>query len=195
MVPNHATQTDPYLHEIKGAAAATLGQVPIANGAGGAPFGTLATNGSGSVVKTAIIQSHTTLTGTTLIPFDNTIPQLTEGDNIFNINWTPSTTGNIIRVSAVLFGAYSVAANITAALFLDSTVNAIAAVARQTTIINQSFGLDLVWEITAPSVTTIAFKVQLGGSTAGTWTLNGNAGTAIFGGMAASTLVLTEIRP
>lgn len=37
----HASITDPNIHECKGAASATLGQVPIANGTGGAPFGTL----------------------------------------------------------------------------------------------------------------------------------------------------------
>ena len=194
MVPNHATQTDPYLHEIKGAAVATLGQVPIANGAGGAPFGALPTGGSGSVVRTTVVLSNTTLTGTTLIPFDNTIPQLTEGNNIFTVNWTPTGIGNGIRITASLFGAYSVAANVTAALFQDSTVNAVAAVATQTTSINESFKLDLIWQVTAPSLTAIAFKLQVGGSTAGTLTINGNAGTAIFGGVAASSMIITEIK-
>ena len=194
MVPNHATQTDPYLHEIKGASTATLGQVPIANGSGGAPFGALPTGGGGSVVKTTVVLSNTTLTGTTLIPFDNTIPQLSEGNNVFTVNWTPTGIGNGIRITAVIFGAYSVAANVTAALFQDSTANAVAAVATQTTVANQSFSLELVWQVTAPSLTAIAFKLQLGGSTAGTLTINGNSGTAIFGGVAASSLIITEIK-
>lgn len=37
----HSTLTGASLHQIKGAASATLGQVPIGDGAGGAPFGTL----------------------------------------------------------------------------------------------------------------------------------------------------------
>lgn len=37
----HANLTGTDLHEIKGASTATAGQVPIANGSGGAPFGTL----------------------------------------------------------------------------------------------------------------------------------------------------------
>lgn len=39
---NHSTLTGADLHEIKGAAAATSGQIPVANGSGGAPFTTLA---------------------------------------------------------------------------------------------------------------------------------------------------------
>lgn len=38
---NHSTLTGADLHEIKGAAAATSGQIPVANGSGGAPFTTL----------------------------------------------------------------------------------------------------------------------------------------------------------
>jgi len=38
---DHATITDPLLHEIKGAAAATSGQIPVSNGAGAAPFTTI----------------------------------------------------------------------------------------------------------------------------------------------------------
>jgi hypothetical protein len=37
----HASITDPEIHECKGASSATLGQVPISDGVGGAPFGTL----------------------------------------------------------------------------------------------------------------------------------------------------------
>jgi len=35
----HKNLTDPSLHEVKGAAAATSGQVPISDGVGSAPFG------------------------------------------------------------------------------------------------------------------------------------------------------------
>ena len=41
----HSILTDPELHEIKGAAAATAGQIPVANGTGGTVF----TNGPGNL--------------------------------------------------------------------------------------------------------------------------------------------------
>lgn len=40
----HRVITDAQLHEIKGAASASAGTVPIANGSGGAPFGVLPIN-------------------------------------------------------------------------------------------------------------------------------------------------------
>lgn len=41
MTTPHSTLTGTDLHEVKGASTATSGQVPIANGTGGAPFGKL----------------------------------------------------------------------------------------------------------------------------------------------------------
>lgn len=41
MAVSHKDLTGTDLHEIKGASTATSGQVPVSNGAGGAPFGTL----------------------------------------------------------------------------------------------------------------------------------------------------------
>ncbi len=191
----HASLTDPNIHEIKGAATATAGQIPVATGAGTAPFATVAgINTSGSFVKAGTTLSQATSTGTTLIPYDNTIPQITEGDQYLTSAWTPAATGNKIKVKAVILGSYSVAAVITAALFKDATANALAAVAVQTTAVNQITMITLEWEITAASTALTNFYVRVGGSTAGTFTFNGNAGVAVFGGVASSSLTITEAK-
>ena len=194
MLPNHATQTDPYLHEAKGASTATAGQVLTATGRGTATFQNPVTGGSGSVVKTQTTVSQTTLTGTTTIPFDNTIPQSTEGTNFFSVAYTPTATGNLILVETTVYGAYSVAAHVIAALFQDSTANALAAISMQTTTTNQDVHLTLVYQFTAASTAATTLKLNVGGSTAGTFTLNGNAGTSIFGGVATSSFRITEIK-
>jgi len=194
MIPNHATQTDPYLHEAKGATTATAGQVLTATGSGTATFQSPSVGGSGSIVKTQSTLSQTTLTGTTLIPFDNTIPQLAEGTNVFSVVFTPTAIGNKIRIEARVFGAYSVAAHVTAALFQDATADALAAVSAQTTTTNQDIEHTLVYVYTAASTSTTTLKLNIGGSTAGTYTMNGNAGTSIFGGVATSSFIVTEIK-
>ena len=190
----HSSLTDPALHECKGAAAAPAGYVNTSNGDGTATYQAPATGGSGSVVKTQTTVSTTMLTGTTLIPFDNSIPQTTEGTIFFSVAFTPTAIGNKIRVEAQLFGAYSVAAHVTAALFQDATANALAAVSTQTTTTNQDANHVLVYEFTAASTSATTLKVNVGGSTAGTYTFNGNAGAALFGGVATSTLRITEIK-
>lgn len=190
----HSTLTDPALHECKGAAAAPAGYVNTSNGDGTATYQAPVSGGSGSVVKTQTTVSTTMLTGTTLIPWDNTIPQSTEGTNFFSIVFTPMATGNKIRVEAQLFGAYSVAAHVTAALFQDATANALAAISAQTTTTNQDVNLALTYEFTAASTSATTLKINAGGSTAGTFTLNGNAGAALFGGVAVSSVKITEIK-
>lgn len=190
----HSTLTDPALHECKGAAAATLGQVLTAQGDGTAIFDTPASGGSGSVVKSTTTNSTTLLTSTTLTPFDNTIPQVSEGLNVFTSVWTPAATGNKIRVEATIFGAYSVAAHVTASLYQDAVTNAVAACAQKVTAANDGFTLKLTYEFTAASTSATTFKVNIGGSTAGTVTVNGNAGGAWFGGVAMSSLVITETK-
>jgi hypothetical protein len=190
----HSTLTDPALHECKGASTAPAGYVNTATGTGTAVYLAPATGGSGSVVKTQTTVSQTTLTGTTTIPFDNTIPQSNEGTNFFSVVIAPSATGNLIRVEATIFGAYSVAAHVIAALFQDANANALSAVSVQTTTTNQDVHLTLVYQFTAASTSSTTLKLNVGGSTAGTFTLNGNAGTAIFGGVATSTFRVTEIK-
>lgn len=190
----HSSLTDPALHECKGAAAATVGQVLTATGSGTATFQAPASGGSGSIVKTQTTVATTMLTGTTLIPWDNSIPQTTEGTNFFSVAFTPTAIGNKIRVEAQLFGAYSVAAHVTAALFQNATAGALAAVSTQTTTTNQDANHLLVYEFTAASTSATTLKINVGGSTAGTYTFNGNAGAAMFGGVATSTLRITEVK-
>lgn len=194
MLPNHATQTDPYLHECKGASTATAGQVVTANGDGTATFQSPVSGGSGSVVKTQAIVSTTLLTSAVLIPFDNTIPQIGEGLSVFSAAFTPSTIGNKIRVEAQVYGAYSVASHVVAAMFQDTTADALAAVSVQTTTTNQDTLHTLIYEFTASSTSSTTISVRVGGASAGTYTFNGNAGASIFGGVATSTLRITEIK-
>ena len=194
MVPNHATQTDPYLHEAKGASTATAGQVLTATGLGTATFQAPATGGSGSIVKTASSISNSTATGTTLIPLDDTIPQITEGTEFITLSFTPTTIGNKIRVSANIFGAYSVAAKVTTALFEGTTANALMAAASTVSASNDVMMQSLVWEGTVASLSTLTYRLRIGGSTAGTFTLNGSAGARLFGGVGYSNIIVTEIK-
>lgn len=194
MVPNHATQTDPYLHEVKGASTAALGSVLTGNGNGTATFQTPATGASGSVVKTASSLVNSLATGTTLIPFDDTIPQITEGTEFSTISYTPLAIGNKIRVTANVFGAYSVAAKVTAAIFEGSTANALSAAAETVATANDCVQHMVVYEGTVASLSALTYRLRIGGSTAGTYSLNGSAGSRLFGGVGFSNMIVTEIK-
>lgn len=57
-------------------------------------------------------------TATTVMPADNTKPQITEGDEAFSISYTPKRSDSIVMIEAVLSGSAGPGVNSTAALFM-----------------------------------------------------------------------------
>lgn len=148
----------------------------------------------GVQIQTQRTDTGALATGTTVIPADNTIPQITEGD-LYLTQAITSTSGNVLRVRARLFLANSAAAGnaIVAAMFLDANVNAIAVTER----VMQSAGgvecleLEMLIVATAASHT---ITVRAGGSSAGTTSFNGSAGTQRYNGTANSFIEIEELK-
>ncbi len=131
-------------------------------------------------------------TGSTTIPRDDTIPQNSEGDQYMSLAITPKASANILVIDVVFIGSVSGGgSSFYAALFQDSTANALAAsgtnYANQVTINIVSFRHIM----TAGTTSSTTFKVRAGG-TAGTLTFNGESGSRIFGGVLASSIMITE---
>lgn len=133
-------------------------------------------------------------TGTTVIPADDTIPQNTEGDQYMSLAITPKASANILVIT--------VACNISAnsgegpcvALFQDSTANALAAARGGVSINGQNFPAVVTFNhiMTAGTTSATTFKVRAGSTAAGTNTFNGSAGSRLYGGIMASSIVITE---
>lgn len=134
-------------------------------------------------------------TGTTTIPLDDTIPQNTEGDQYMTLSITPKSATSTLNISVNWFGASSQAspATMIAALFQDSTANALAV--GWCLSGGAGYPISICFNFTMTSGTTSAttFKVRAGCNTAGTTTFNGIAGGRDFGGKLASSIVITEI--
>jgi hypothetical protein len=138
------------------------------------------------------------VTCSTTIPFDNSIPQNTEGTEVLTVTITPQSTSNILVVSfASMVGNGSASTQVTAALFRDSVVDALAAQAggvvtgTSTNVVPISF----TYYLTAPSTSSQTYKIRVGNS-AGTVYVNGDtSGVQLYGGVAATTLIVTEIAP
>jgi hypothetical protein len=82
----------------------------------------------GSVLQTANSVTGAVATGTTVLPFDDTIPQNTEGDQYMSQAITPRAAANVLRTqSAIAACGHSVAVVKSMALFKDSVANALAA--------------------------------------------------------------------
>ncbi len=167
------------------------GQVLTSNGASALPTFQPAT---GFVKQRVSTLTGSSATGTTVMPFDDTIPQNTEGDEYMTLAITPTSSSNILVIDVFAVASYSIGVGnaISMALFQDSTAGALAAVAISS---NSSGSVNLPtlrYIMTAGTTSSTTFKTRIGGGLAGTITFNGNAGTRIFGGVCASSMMITE---
>lgn len=146
----------------------------------------------GQVIQTQRNDTGAVATGTTLIPADDTIPQNTEGDQYLSQAITPSSAANVLSWRSQLALASSVGNNIEAALFQDTTANAL-----KSTLM--TFGaasptiLTLDHLMLAATTVATTGKVRAGGSNAGTTTFNGNASARLYGGAYNSYLQVAEV--
>jgi hypothetical protein len=149
---------------------------------------------SGDVVQVVNTIVSTVATGTTAIPFDDSIPQKTEGTEYMTLAITPKNAANklIIQVSCYLSNSNNNQSP-TVALFQDDTADALAAAVHVHTTGNQMGHIHLTHYMVAGTTSATTFKVRGGSGVGATTTFNGYSGTRIFGGVSASSITITEI--
>jgi len=147
----------------------------------------------GSVVQVVSFETGTVATGATTIPLDNTIPQNTEGTEFMTLAITPKSTTNKLRIEVVFYGSRGGAGDLIVALFQDTTANALAAASFYVDTNTGRITMSFSHFMTAGTVSSTTFKVRAGGDVAGTVTFNGFSGGQAFGGVAASSITITEI--
>jgi len=131
-------------------------------------------------------------TGTTVIPADNTLPQITEGTELLTVSITPKFTTSILRVTVGGMGfGLSSAAAVTMALFRDSTADAFGISFQRIGIISTDFRqFHIDRHVNSGSLTPTTFRLRIGhDGTGGTWYVN----TGIFTGFDGLTMTVTEI--
>lgn len=127
------------------------------------------------------------------IPLDDTIPQSGEGAQWNSVTITPTSATNRLRIEAefsVLMS--SGASTATAALFQDSTADALAASAIYIPGGYQE-PLRVSHEMAAGTTSATTFKVRAG-MAAGTLYVNGDTGARKYGGVSAVRIRVTEIK-
>lgn len=174
------------------------------NGALGTPASGTLTNctglpttglGAGGVVQVVNTQSGAVATGTTVLPIDDTPPQKTEGDEYMTLAVTPTNASNKLRIDVVVTISNSAAGGyISAALFQDTTSDALAATTAWQASANGTMNLKFTHYMAAGTTSATTFKVRAGSGTAGTSTFNGIAAARYFGGVMASSITITEIK-
>jgi len=149
--------------------------------------------GLGMVAQTVSTNYSAVATGTTLIPFDDTIPQITEGTEFMTQAITPKSTTNTLVIEALLFVASSVTAYVTGALFQDATANALAA-GSTTPVGAYAHPILIRHSMTAGTVSATTFRIRAGMQTAGTTTFNGFSSDRLFGAITKSNIKITEYK-
>jgi hypothetical protein len=139
-------------------------------------------------------QTSAVATGTTVIPSDDTIPQITEGDQYMTLAITPHSATNALKIDIVLQLASSAGGGrMIGALFQDSTANALAASTQGFIDAGKPMMLSFTYYMTAGTASATTFRVRAGTQQVGTTTLNGSAGARLYGGVSSSSITITEI--
>ena len=151
--------------------------------------------GPAGVTQTVSFETGAVATGTTTIPLDDTIPQITEGDQYMTLAITPqsATSKLIIEVTAII-STSATTGLITVALFQDSNPNALA-VAWQTSgaAVGQPLTLSFKHIMTSGTTSPTTFRLRAGPNASATITFNGLSGTRYYGGTLASSIVIREV--
>lgn len=173
----------------------TTGNVLTSNGTTWASAA--ATVPSGGLVQVANVQTGAVATGTTVMPYDDTIPQNTEGDQYMSLAITPAAATNKLKITVTLVGSEvsNPADQISVALFQDTTANALAAVPCRAPTSFGPMAITFTHYMTAGTTSATTFKVRAGLNAAGTFVFNGdNAGNRLYGGVCASSITIEEIK-
>lgn len=151
---------------------------------------------AGAIVQRVYAQTATYSGISTVIPYDNSIPQSSEGTQVLTVSITPKSAANKLLVTITLqVGSNSGLDAVVAALFKDSETAARAAASYMPTENRSGTAtLTIQYEMTAGGTGAIDFKVRMGPGSTGDAYLNGDDSERKFGGVQVSSIVVTEVK-
>ncbi len=151
---------------------------------------------AGSVVQVVNTLNVAMTTIATAIPYDDTIPQISEGGAVMSRAITPTNASNNLLIRATVCWSNNTGATYnTLALFQDSTANALAC-----TTLFYGTGTQLPqistleYYMTAGTTSSTTFSLRLGDNSGNTITINGVNGARVYGGSLTCSLTVTEIK-
>ena len=146
------------------------------------------------VIQVAYGYTITAATGTTAIPYDDTIPQITEGDQYLTQAITPTVATNLLKIDIQVPISASAAATLVVALFKDAVANALNAIAKYvgTAEVTVPQFICLTHYMIAGTTSPITFRLRAGSSTGSIITVNGASGTRQYGGALTTSITIIE---
>jgi hypothetical protein len=158
-------------------------------------FNNLKVGGHGTVAQFVRDTEATYTDLGVIIPQDDSIPQNTEGDEVLSVAITPVNASSTLLINVVLHLGGATGDAAIGALFVDSTAGALAAGATVNGNTAQMTALAFSHSLTAGSTSARTYKVRAGSDQAANAKLNGDNAARQFGGVAISSLTVTEILP
>lgn len=150
---------------------------------------------TGEIVQRQRNTTGAVATGTTVIPLDDTIPQITEGNEYMTQAITPFSTINLLAVTHLgVYASSSANQLLVLALFQDATASALASiVAARNAAAGGYSAITLLHVMQAGTVSATTLRIRAGSPGAGTTTFNGDTSARTMGGIMASSLMIEEV--
>jgi hypothetical protein len=186
----HVSAADPHTGYQKETEKGQANGYASLDGSGKVPSGQLPALGS-SVMKPRWNSSTSSGSTTTVIPLDNTIPQITEGAQVITLAAvTPSSAANTIEVTVSMLISASTLGTFTVALFRDSVANALASTCAS---LPSGFSKISTVRFLIPSWSGARDLSIRAGPQSGTLFWNRITGGDVFGGVAQTTISAKEL--
>ena len=159
--------------------------------------GTMALQGGagvGKVLQVANFQTGAVATGTAAFPSDDSIPQITEGTEFMTLAFTPTSATSTLVIEVNFYGSLAAAQFLGVGLFVDTTANALAAASGSLGLSNYHTTVSFIHTLSSASTTARTYRVRAGSNAGGTTTtINGSNSSRTFGGVASSSITITEV--
>lgn len=146
---------------------------------------------------TATKTTYSSYAATPAIPYDNSLPQNTEGVEVLSLSITPKSSSSKILVDVLAYPAAPASGGglwTTVATFIDTTADALSATSA---LIGTGGGIvpsRLYAEYANADVTAKTFKIRIGVDAVATVYCNGDSGGGKFNGGLITSIKLTEVK-
>jgi hypothetical protein len=190
----HVGAADPHtVYQLKSEKGAVDGYASLGSD-GKVPSSQLPTASAGKVLNVWYAKTTTAGSTTNTIPLDNTIPQNTEGAEIFSVSVTPSSASSKLIVTFSFWGSNSNTATPAAALFLDSDADAVASTLTQSAMV-ANIALQILGTFVIDSWSgTKTVKLRAGLTTSGfTFRWLQTVASEFFGGTDQGVMTIMEV--
>ena len=147
------------------------------------------------IVQLVNIQTGAESQGATALPIDDTIPQITEGDEVMTLAITPASASNKLRIDVIIVATNSGSVDMVVALFNTHShaTNALAVTVNHDGVQGIQT-IPLTYYMTAPTTSETTFRVRIGGAAGITYFNQGENGGDRFGGTLNSSITITEFK-